>query len=358
MKQSTTKQQMNRATGTDRTRVRLWQSLRWGLALLLAALAAWLSVRQIHWTVLWDALAETNLLTLTWALGIVLATTLAKAVRWHVLLRLCDARTSGMRVLRVLFIGQMGNSFLPARLGDVGRAVLVGPQASGGIPAVLGTILVEKTLDGVMGFLVLAGLALWTPLPPWLRGPVLAFSTFTGGLLILLALAAAKKGWAMRLFRRLIGWLPAHMQTRIEILLAGFGLGLGLFRQPPIVLLALACSALVWGLAALTNVATLAALGISAPGWGVWLVLVTGYVANFLPTVPAQVGVFEYTHMLALMAAGVGQESALAFGLVLHLLVYGPPAVLGPMSMIWEGLSWSRLKEMQHKHLEQDGVPV
>jgi uncharacterized protein (TIRG00374 family) len=358
MKQPTTDQQMNRATEANGTRSRLWRGVRWGLALLLAGLAAWLSVRQIHWAVLWDALVQTDLLALAWALGTVLATTLAKAARWHVLLRLCDARASGMRVLRVVLIGQMGNSFLPARLGDVGRAVLVGPQANGGIPAVLGTILVEKTLDGVMGFLILAGLALWTPLPSWLRGPVLAFSAFTGGLLALLALAAAKKGWAMRLFRRLIGWLPAHVQARIETLLAGFGLGLGLFRQPSIALLALACSALVWGLAALTNVATLAALDISAPGWSVWLVLVTGYVANFLPTVPAQIGVFEYTHMLALVAAGVGQESALAFGLILHLLVYGPPAVLGPMSMIWEGLSWSRLKEVQHKYLEQDGVPV
>jgi len=351
-------QQIDPVTGQPGGHSHLWRGVRWGSALLLAGIAAWFSVRQISWTMLRAALAEPDLPLLVLALGTVLATTVAKAARWRILLQQCNARVSGRRVLRVLLIGQMGNSFLPARMGDVGRAVLVGPQAAGGIPAVVGTILVEKTLDGIMGLLVLLGLALWTPLPAWLRSPVLGLAALTGGLLVLLVLAAARQGWITLPAGRLIGWLPARVQVQAGRVLAGFRLGLGLFRQPGNALLALALSAVIWGLAALTNVAILAALDIDAPGWSTWLVLVTGYAANSLPALPAHVGVFEYACVLALTAVAVSAEPALAFGLVLHLVVYAPPAILGPVGMAIEGLNWNRLKKAQGKYLEDDGVAI
>jgi uncharacterized protein (TIRG00374 family) len=336
---------------------RSWRGLRWGLSLVLAAIAGWLSIRQVQWADLKAALAHPHWLLLVLALVTVLATTAAKAARWQVLLRQCNTRVPGTRVLRVLLIGQMGNSFLPARLGDLGRAVLLGPESSGGVAAVLGTVVVEKALDGVMGLLVLVGLALWTPLPAWLRQPMFAFSLVTGILLVLLILSAIRHEWGKRIVDPILRRLPPRAYQRAKNLLNSFGLGLGSIREPGAALLALAWSALVWGLAASTNVVALAALDIQAPGWSTWLVLVTGYVANFLPAVPAQVGIFEYACILALAAAGVGPEPALAFGLVLHLLVYGPPAVLGPVSMAVEGLSWNKLKQAQIESLERSGVP-
>jgi uncharacterized protein (TIRG00374 family) len=246
----------------------------------------------------------------------------------------------------------------------VGRAVLAGSQVRGGIPAVLGTIVVEKALDGVMGLLILIGLALYAlsagqmPMPYWLRGPIVGLGLLTGLLLALLILAATRQEWAERLAQRLIGWLPGRFQVQTKKLLAGLRLGLGLFRRPTHALLALALSAVVWGLAAYTNVVALDALGIEAPGWSIWLVLVTGYAANFVPTVPAQVGVFEYTHMLALMAADIGQEPALAFSLILHLLVYGPPAILGSVSMAVEGLGWAKLAEARQEYREHNDVSI
>jgi hypothetical protein len=131
---------------------------------------------------------------------------------------------------------------------------------------------------------------------------------------------------------------------------------LGLFRQPGRALVALALSAAIWGLAALTNILTLAALGVAAPAWSAWLVVVTGYAATFLPTVPAQIGVFEYAAVLSLEAGGMAPEPALAFALVLHLVVYAPPALLGPLSMAVEGLSWRELQAARPAMLEGDHV--
>jgi uncharacterized membrane protein YbhN (UPF0104 family) len=174
---------------------------------------------------------------------------------------------------------------------------------------------------------------------------VLGLAALTASLIVLLVLAAAHLPWASRLLQWCISWLPLPMRTYASRLLANFRLGLGLLRQPGNALLALGWSVVVWGLSASTNVLLLAALGIAAPGWATWLVLVAVYSATFLPTVPVQIGVFEYACLLALTAANVGREPALAFALLLHLLVYAPPAIAGSAGMAIEGVSWASLRQ-------------
>jgi len=318
--------------------------VRWGFALLLAAVTLGLSLREVRWQGLGAALSQTDLLLVFASLGIVLLTTVAKAIRWRILLQPCQVKVSLPRLVRILLIGQMGNSFLPMRLGDLGRAVLLGPQAAGGSTAVLGTIVVEKAFDGVMGLVVLVGLAVAVPLPTWIRQPMVALALVTGVLLLLLVVAARRGARGVWLFTPLTRWLPASWRARIEQLVPALTSGFSLLKSGPATALALTASAAIWGLAGLTNVTALGALGIDAPGWSVWLVLVTGYVATFLPAIPAHVGVFEYACVLALTSAGVSPEQALAFALVLHLLVYGPPAILGPISMGLEGLNWESVE--------------
>jgi hypothetical protein len=340
--------------------VRVRDYLRWAAALTLAGLAAWLSVRQVRWPALGEVVRGAHLAPLALALAAILATTAAKAARWAVLLRPCRPRVSTGRLVRVLLVGQMANSLLP-RLGDGLRAVLLGPQATGGVPAVVGTLVVEKALDGVMGLLLLLALALWTPLPTWLRAPMLALALLTAVLLALLLAAslalttpvpspaAALTGERVR--------VRGSLSARLERLLDAFALGVSLLRTPGDAALALGLSALIWLLAGLTNVVALQALQIDAPAWASWLVVVTVYAATFLPTVPAQLGVFEYGAVLSLSAAAVAPEPALAFALVLHLLVQLPPAVLGPLSMLAEGLTWARLTATGRHLLEHDHAP-
>jgi hypothetical protein len=329
--------------------------VRWLLALFLAGLAAWLSIRQVQWPELVSVLAGANLGLLLLGLLTVLATTGVKAVRWYVLLPAAAPQVPLSHVLRVLFIGQMANTFLP-RLGDVLRTVLLGPRAAGGIPAVLGTILVEKALDGMMGLLVLTGLALWTPLPVWLRAPILGLVGLTAVLLLMVAWASVERSWVDPLWHRLALRLPAPVSRRVEQLAASFLLGLGLFRTPSRALTAFGLSVVIWILAVLTNVITLAALDIQVPLWSAWLVVTTGYAATFLPTFPAQIGVFEYAAVLSLQAGGVAPEPALAFALVLHLLVQAPPAVLGAIAMAVEGLNWGKLRAARQRAFEGEGV--
>jgi uncharacterized protein (TIRG00374 family) len=310
-------------------------------------------------------LSGARLAPLALALTLILMTTVAKAARWAIFLRPCQLEGTPSRICRVLLIGQMANSFLP-RLGDVLRAVLLGPNARGGAPAVLGTILVEKVFDGALGLSLLVGLGLWTPLPAWIRGPVLGLALLTGSLLFFLAVALlalngpgpiwTPRWWqpCRRRWQLLSDRLPWELGERAERLVGSFVQGMGLFRVPADAALALGLSVVVWALSVLTNVVTLEALEIEAPGWTACLVVVIGYAATFLPTVPAQLGVFEYSAVLSLAAGGVAPEPALAFALILHLLVQLPSATLGPLSMLVEGLDWGGLGAARQEYLEPD----
>jgi uncharacterized protein (TIRG00374 family) len=327
--------------------------LRWGLAIAVSGAAAWLGLRQVQWSTAAASLARASTLLVALGLATVLVTSAVKALRWHLLLRQCGASVGGWRAFRVLMIGQLGNGFLPVRLGDLARAILVAPQTKGGAAGALGTVAAEKLLDGIVGMLVILGIALAAHLPAWLQRPALVLAAITAVLLALLVLVLA---WPRRLaptFVALSRGLSAG-RTRedpsrkgwwngFQRLLSGFRRGLIVLGAPSALLPGLALSGAVWALGAVTNRVMLAAIGVDVPIWANLLVLVSVYLVTFLPAVPAQIGIFEYACILALGAGGLPAEAALAFGLLLHLVVYAPPALLGPVFAAMEGLRWSSL---------------
>jgi len=317
--------------------------MRGTMALLVTAIAVWLSVRRLAWTQVGGALVGVRLPSIALAVSLVLATAVLKGIRWQVLLHASGTRAAFGHTLRVLLIGQMGNVLLPARIGDAARAALLSRQALGGIPTVAGTVGAEKALDGLVGILLLLGLAAGTSLPSWVRGLLLGLALLTGALLMLLAVAASQQSQSRRLLEQKQAQPAPGSAFGAKRLLAGLLVGLGLLRQPRRAGAAFFLGAASWLTGGLTNAAVLAALGIQPPAWAAWLALVAVYSAGFLPAGPAQVGVFESACVLALTAAGTVQAEALAFGLLLHMLVLAPTLLLGAASLAIEGIAWSSL---------------
>lgn len=318
----------------------MWRDwARRAIALFLAGAALWLSVRQVDRSSLIEVVAGARPGWILLALLAVIGTTGLKAVRWYVLLRRCHPRVSYVRFVRLLFIGQLANTLLP-RLGDVVRGVWLGPAVEGGVPAVLGSLIVEKALDALFGLAVLLGLILSTPLPAWLQRSLTGLSAMAGALLLVLFVVRASRVRLAAIAQR----LPAGAGQRFGRLVSDFLLGLDLLHVPGDAWLALLLSAAIWALAVVTNTLTMHALEIGAPAWTAWLVVVTVYAVTFLPTVPTQMGVFEYAAVLALQVGGVVSEPALIFALLLHLVVLAPPIVLGALSMAVEGIKWQGLR--------------
>jgi uncharacterized membrane protein YbhN (UPF0104 family) len=133
-----------------------------------------------------------------------------RAYRWLVLIRGLDPRVPFGRLLRLYFVGQFFNTFLPSAFGgDVVRALELTQDTD--TSAAIGTVL----LDRMTGLLVLFVMGL-AALPfhaarmePWLIGVLIGVA---GGGLAVGALVLEG-----RLLRRLTEWLPAGLS------LAGHG---------------------------------------------------------------------------------------------------------------------------------------
>lgn len=334
---SATKARIAPLTPSAFPKMRLW------LGILMGAIFLFLALRNIRFPDLLGTLAQANTLFIIAALGSVLATSLAKAIRWKLLF---FPRHRGLhldRLFSVLFIGQTVNSVLPARLGEIARAYLVGELEKVSKSWTLGTIIVEKGLDSMMLLLVMAALVPFVPLPVWIRSSGLTLVAVLAFLFLLLVLLAHKRGRLNTLIERTMRYIPLSKRLGLSQKISLALQSLEPLKDWRAMAGLLLLSLIVWALALSTNVLTLAAMNMSLPLWVSALLLVVLQVGSSIPTSPGRIGVFHYLCILTLALVAVDRSRALGFALVLHLIVYAPMIILGTLFMWRESLSLHRL---------------
>jgi glycosyltransferase 2 family protein len=70
-------------------------------------------------------------------------------------------------------------------------------------------------------------------------------------------------------------------------------------------------------------------LQLANPALAATLLIIVLYLGAIAPSSPGKVGIFEYLCIISLALFGVDKTPALAYAVVLHLISYGPPALLG-----------------------------
>jgi hypothetical protein len=91
-------------------------------------------------------------------------------------------------------------------------------------------------------------------------------------------------------------------------------------------------------LGAAANYVIFSALGLTVdrPWVAAAFLIVVLYLGAVVPSSPGRVGLFHYLAVISLALFGVAKAPALSYGIVLHIVVYGPTAVLGAY-YIWRG---------------------
>ena len=101
-------------------------------------------------------------------------------------------------------------------------------------------------------------------------------------------------------------------------------------------------SALIWVLAATTNYFLFQAFDLPLSPGAALLLLVALHIGIAPPSSPGRLGVFHAVAVLSLQAFGVEHSLALAYAVVLHLIVYLPQVVPGTAFLAWELLRGRR----------------
>jgi len=286
----------------------------------------------LHWTG-WEALI-TSLENVAWgyfvlSMGVYLLSMAARALSWGSIMQ---NRFSFLQVMAALNEGYLLNNLLPWRLGEIGRALLLGRKPGMSVLGVLSTIVVERTYDMVFAIVLLAAMLPLAAGIPGVQQQVLfgaaAMIVVLAGLLI----AVFRQEWIEWIVKRLPGdssrWLGLWQRVRE---------GLSIFRTGKGLVASLLWMALSWALAGFEYWFMLRAVLPQATLIMALFMLTITLLGVAIPSSPGYIGVFEAAGVLALSVFGVLRSDALAATLLLHGMVLVIASGLGAIALMVEG---------------------
>lgn len=302
-----------------------------GVAVSLGFL--WLAIQGLELAEVGRALAGASYGWLVPALALYFAGVWVRALRWHQLL-LPVASLSGARLFPVVVIGYMANNILPARLGELARCYVLRRRDGVSPSAALGTVLLERVMDGLT---MLAFMAATLPL--------LGFSEFLFRLMLgtaalfgvagaVLLVMAVRPDLTTALTRAVTRPLPRGVAERLQALVVSFCAGLASLGGLRATLRVFGLSCLAWLLEAGMYYVLMFAFPLR-PSFP--LAMLTTAVANLgtlIPSSPGYVGVFDFLGRSVLAQFGVPEAAALAYVLVVHA------ALIVPVSLLGLGYAW------------------
>lgn len=232
---------------------------------------------------------------------------------------------------RALMIGYLLNNVLPARAGDVARALELGRTEQMSRTKVFATLVVERTADLAFMLSLLSLVLLSYPaIPDWLKRAGVAVAAIT-------MLAVASLTAAHLLGERSITWvhqrlhqrLPAKAAALVQSVLTSALAGIAGGFRPGHLTGFLALTALIWMLEVALVWLIAQAIGLElAPGNALFVLLLIA-IGTMVPASPGFVGTYEFFGVTALSILQVRGPEALAFVVLLHLTTLLGTSLIG-----------------------------
>lgn len=326
-----------------------------GLLVSIALIAAILYFVDLNAMIAALKFADYGLVLIVFVMGI--AWLLVRAVVWRTLLR---NRASYRDVFLTLMEGYLLNSFLPFRLGEIGRAFLLSRKTDPAIRAgqamtfgeVLPTIIIERVTD--LAF----SAAIFIAAVPFVVGAGGAERiAYIVGALVLIGLAAMvllarNRQWALDGFHRLSHRWPG-LQRLGGSFLEAFLTGLEVLTDPWLSARFFVLMALNWGMAIVQYFLLVRAFFPAATlVWGMFGLGAAAF-GGAIPSLPGGVGTLEGAMVGALTLLSGNQSTALAVALTSRLFNYIFSGVFGLYGLASEGQTvsgiYQQLRDFQKK---------
>jgi uncharacterized membrane protein YbhN (UPF0104 family) len=335
------------------------------VASVAAVLAAAAALAFVALRLEWSSLAGLGSVH-AWALlaaaaSLQIATLPLKAIGWQVALGAVhpDASPPPLRaVAGPVAVAALLNMIVPGRVGDAARVLLVHGRLQrirrpAPMSVVAGSAITETLVSAAAWVVLIALAGAIVPLPGIAWIAVAGVASAAG-----LVLLAAWRGWGGS--TRPGGGGPlARLALACRRVWAAVAEGHRTLRRPA-VLLPLAVATLAgWAAQWASVYAVLAAFDVPDAARAATLVLVSISVAQTLPVVPGNVGVFQAAAALPLVASsGLATTTAVAIGVVLQLVQTAPIAVTGAAVTARQGEGLGELwREARRLRMRPTGLP-
>lgn len=300
------------------------------LGLLISASALFWLTQQFNFAELTDALQQVDLLILAPVPVLILMSFAMRAQRWRLLVD-HQPQVRFWPSFSALMIGYLLNNILPARAGDVARALELGRSEKMSRTKVFATLVTERTVDLVTTLSLLAAVLLGYPaLPEWIKkaGILIALLSITAMSLLVLAHTTGRR-WIPRLVAMLAQWLPEAIQTKLDQMVMSALEGIaGMFR-PSHAVGFLLLTGIIWTIEVVMVHIVATSAGLPLALGNALLVLLVLAMGSMVPSSPGQVGTYEFVGLAALALVALQGSLALAFIVLLHLLTLVGSTMIG-----------------------------
>lgn len=303
----------------------------------------------IDWREFADAIQAIQPSVIAWTIVLTIIPLCTRSLAWRFLL---NREVTFKDVFFGENIGYMANNFLPFRLGEIARAVLLSDKVQGGFAAVLPSIFLERLID--LGF---AAVTLLIAIPfvvseSWMLPSVLVSVGIVGIGLLFLVLSLRKEdlleSWIKKLFFR----IPAIQRTVLR-LFHQFIEGLKAAAQARNAIWAIIFLALTWVSYWITYYILIVSVAPQAKF--IWALFTDGVVSLgiAIPSAPGSLGVWEASFVAALAVFGIDESKSLAVGIILHLVSYAVTGIFGIIGFAVFGSSLSNLLQRVNVQRQQ-----
>ena len=297
------------------------------LAAALAAVLLYFSVRGVEWARVWRTIASADWRYVAGAAGFTMFSFLLRALRWRILLN-AEARFSVGTVFWANSAGYLGNSFLPARAGEVIRSLVISSRSTLSKTYVLTTALGERVMDAI-ALVLWSSLALLgvNPKPQWMADVSRSMAVLAGAGAVAVTVLPHTGGLLQGILKR----VPLPERARAVALgLADQVLeGLRAFHNWGRFAGFVGLTVVIWTSDSFGTIIGARALGITLSFRVAMLLLAALGLSSALPSTPGYVGIYQFVAVTVLTPFGVSKDGALAYILVLQAIAYAVVVLFG-----------------------------
>ncbi|HDQ03713.1 MAG TPA: flippase-like domain-containing protein [Deltaproteobacteria bacterium] len=320
--------------------------------IILSIILVYLSIKGVDVRNSLHNLKNINLFYVAVFIIIVVFVQFLRSYRWGLILSPFQ-KIKQISLFSVTSVGFLAIAAFPARMGELARPYLIAQKSGIKFSSALGTIIVERVLDGLSILAIAMIMLLLTDLPSWMIKSSIIFAIFTLAILLCIIFLILRREAALKFINLILSKLPGKLAHKLDGLIHHLIDGFSIITNVKILFYILFLSFFIWLINSLAIYTLFMAFSFSLPLIAAIVVMVVLLVGIAIPTAPGYIGNWHFACILGLSIFSMSRPDAFSFALVYHFLSIAIVVFLGLTFLPFNKISFADMIKRLNK-VERD----
>ena len=313
------------------------------VGIFLSIILVYLSIRGINISDTVDNFRNIKLLPVGAFIVIILIMQFLRSYRWGVILKPLK-NIDQLTLFSVTSVGFLAIAAIPARLGELARPYLISKKSSVKFSSALGTIIIERVLDGLAIIFIMLIALLFMDLPSWIIKSGILFLIITIILFLCIVALIWQRKKSLNILKMIFDKLPDKLAHKIEIIIYYLIDGFKIITDIKMLLYLFALSIFIWLVDVIAIYMMFLAFGFDLPVLVAVVLMIILIAGIAIPTAPGFLGNWHFACILGLGLFGVTKPEAFSFAVVYHFLSILIVVILGVIFIPFNKFSIANIK--------------